>query len=75
MTNYFKTRTKLVEYASDTIHNLKPGSQLIIAITRDSYGDFSVLTATGELLAGTEKEHTTFSSEPMSTSTENTPVF
>lgn len=53
MINYFKTRTKTVQYVDDTIQSLNNGSVLTMTIIRDMYGDYSVLTATGELSGAT----------------------
>lgn len=53
MINYFKTRAKTVQYVDDTIQSLNKGSVLTMTITRDMYGDYSVLTVTGELSAVT----------------------
>lgn len=53
MTNYFKTRTKTVQYVDDTIRSLNKDSVLTMTIIRDMSGDYSVLTATGELSGAT----------------------
>jgi hypothetical protein len=49
MQNYFKTKTKLVQYVNDQLEALKPGSVLTMTIVQDMYEDYSAITATGEL--------------------------
>lgn len=49
MSNYFKTRTKLVQFVEDKLQSLGSNSVLTMTIIRDTSGDYCVLTATEEL--------------------------
>jgi len=52
MKNYFKTKTKLVQYVDDQLQALNKDSVLTMTIIADTSGDYSVLTAIGALSEG-----------------------